>query len=332
MDIRRITTDTDRAGWKAFVSANPHGTLWQSPEWETYQQALGRETRVYGAYEGPDLRAAALVVIDRTLGGFCTWDIPRGPLWTPGDELWAVRLVECIQGDARKSKGLSLYLSPPTALNAHSGQRTASPRREQPEATRMIDLRSDEEAILAQMKPKGRYNIRLALKHGVRVEPSADLHAWYRLVRSTTERDKFTGLPPASYQAFLGHLPGAFLLLAYAPPSSREDPRKPIAGLLGVIWKDQGIYYYGASDHAYRALMAPYLLQWEAMRHCRAAGCRSYDLLGIAPEGSPDTHPWAGISRFKAQFGGSVITYAPEQQIILRPLLLNLLTLKRRFF
>ncbi len=115
-------------------------------------------------------------------------------------------------------------------------------------------------------------------------------------------------------------------MLAYGP----EDEAKPIAGLIGVIHGPAGIYYYGASSYASRALMAPYALQWEAIQHCKRNGCVSYDLLGVAPvHGGPD-HPWAGISSFKEKFGGAFLTYPPEQQIVLKPFVLKLLLLKRK--
>jgi len=83
-----------------------------------------------------------------------------------------------------------------------------------------------------------------------------------------------------------------------------------------VIWNGTGVYYYGASSYEDRALMAPYLLQWEAMKICKAEGCTKYDLLGIS---HPDTKkdPWEGISDFKRKFGGEVITYPPEQVLML---------------
>ena len=105
---------------------------------------------------------------------------------------------------------------------------------------------------------------------------------------------------------------------------------KPIAGLIGVIWEKTGIYYYGASSYEHRALMAPYLLQWEAMKYCKAQGCTQYDLLGIAPPDAGTDHPWQGISGFKEKFGGKVVMYPPEQMMVLRPVMQKLLTLKRK--
>ena len=76
--------------------------------------------------------------------------------------------------------------------------------------------------------------------------------------------------------------------------------------------------------------MAPYLLQWEAMRLCKAKGCETYDLLGISPsEPKPEPDSWSGLTRFKQQFGGTVEIYPPEQEIIFRPLVKRVLRWKR---
>ena len=361
MNIRILKTPEDFACYDVWVKSHPHGSLWQSLEWKRYQETLGREVRVYvGEGEG-NILASALVVIDRTTGGFSTWDVPRGHLWLASSfQLLALRnvvhaLLDTIIRDAREDYCLALYLSPPSPLDIaksypfgelRAGQLEASPRHERPEATRIIDLTKSEEEILAQMHQKGRYNIKVAQKNCVRVEQSHDVEAFYELLRETAKRDGFQTLPLKAYRAFLECLPGSFLLLAH------ERSHKPIAGLLGTTWNRTGLYYYGASDYTYRTLMAPYALQWEAMRLCKAKGCAQYDLLGVMPP-SPLTlalspsfakapagrrgereflHPWAGVSTFKEKLGGTVMTYPPEQQIVLRPLLWKLLQWKRKVF
>ncbi len=298
--------------------------MWQSLEWKEYQEALGRQTRLYGVLENDEIVASALVVIDRTSFGLGAWDIPRGPIWENGAS-GVGELLEQIVTDAKDHKCLSIFLSPtaPLSPTPHAPLPSPSPRHEQPEATRIVDISKDDEAILAQMHQKGRYNIKVAQKNGVSVRLSREIQAYYDLMKQTGERDRFGIKPLSHYKAFLERLPGTFLLLAY-----KEET--PIAGLLGCVYGDTGIYYYGASSHEHRALMAPYLLQWEAIQYCKKQGCTSYDLLGVAPEGSGDSHPWAGISWFKEKFGGAFITYPPEQQIVLRPFASMLLRLKRK--
>jgi lipid II:glycine glycyltransferase (peptidoglycan interpeptide bridge formation enzyme) len=333
-----LTDPADLRGYEEYLQNASGRSLWQSLEWRGYQESLGRGTRVYGRKNDKgEFSAIALVVIDRTAFGLSTWDIPRGPL--SGDPREAAVLLEEIIGDAQEDHALSLYVSPPGALSAFSYQLSA--RAEQPEATLVLDLTLSEDALLAQMKPKGRYNIGVAKRHGVRVEESHDIAAFYRLLRETARHDGFTALPKLHYECFLRELPRSFLLLAY-PPAPQPSPRlrlagsSPIAALLGVIWEATGIYYYGASDYRARALMAPYLLQWEAIKRCKAAGCTAYDLLGIAPGGYElqavsFEHPLTGVTAFKRQFGGREVCYPPEREIVLRPVLKRLLHWKRKF-
>lgn len=326
VEIRLLTSAEDLASWDAFVQASPQGSLWQSKEWKGYQEALGRQTRVYGAFQGQQMVACALVVIDRTTGGLCTWDIAKGPLTKSEEKDMHPLLVQIVE-EAEADKAMILYFSPSKGATLDVGHCSMrdSDRCEQSPATRILDLTKTHEEILAQMHQKGRYNIKIAQRDGVTVRPGtpSDIDAFYGILRATGARDVFTISQKSHYARFLTNLPNSFFLLA-------EHEGTPIAGFIGVCWNGTGYYYYGASDHAKRALMAPYLLQWEAMKICKERGCARYDLLGIAPVGSGPDHAWAGISSFKEKFGGEVIAYAQEQQVMIRPFLWNLLKLKRR--
>lgn len=322
MDTRIVTDEQGLALYDTRLRASLHGTLWQSAAWARYQRALGRSVRIYERGG-----ASALVIIDRTVGGFSTWDIPRGPLWSGQWSTVSDELLQRIIDDAKADGCMELTLSPVAALPTDRYPLTASLRHVHAEATRIIDLRPAEADILAQMHPKGRYNIGLAEKHGVTVREGGaeDVDVFYGLLETTGSRDGFKISQKSHYTRFLDALEGSFILIA----SSAE---KPVAGLIGVIWNGTGIYYYGASSYEDRSLMAPYLLQREAMRLCKAAGCTTYDLLGISPDSAPYEDPWRGITDFKRKFGGTVMTYPAEQSLIFRPIVKRMLDLKRKIF
>ncbi len=341
MEIRRFSAVADLENYDHWVRLHPHGSLWQSTAWQQFQEACGREVRIYVVEAEGKIHAAALVVLDRTHAGLCTWELPRGPLWSVGREADAQALLTYVIAQAKREKCLSLTFSPPIPLNVPTVPTTLSHRHVHPETTRILDLTRTPEEILAQMKPKGRYNIGIAERDGVIVELSQDAAAFAALARETGKRDGFTPHGGTYYECFLRHLPGSFLLLAYGPDGTKMQQEAagktretgsasaPIAGLFGVLWEKTGIYYYGASSYGARRRMAPYALQWKAMQHCKAQGCSRYDLFGIAPEGAPD-HPWSGVTDFKSKFGGTSMSYPPEQQIILKPLLHHALQLKRK--
>ncbi len=332
MRVRTLTSGEDLRRYSEWVLTHPQGNLWQSLEWKRYQESLGRLVKIYVTEEAEHITASAMVMIDRTVFGLSTWDIPRGPL--SSYELLAmsdekkILFLEYIFQEAKKDRCFALYLSPPPSLKAQSSKLKASPRCEQLESTIVIDVSQSEDSILTQMHQKARYNIKTARRHGVAVsEHTGDdqkaLDSLYTLLTQTAARDGFTHLPKSHYEAFLKHLEGSFFLMAW-------HNQKPVAGLLGVMWKDLGFYYYGASSYEHRQLMAPYLLQWEAMLHCKKAGCTRYDLLGIAPEGTGSDNPWAGITEFKRKFGGTIVNYPQEQMIVLKPMTKKLLEWKRK--
>lgn len=342
MAIRLLTSAGDLALYEAWIKQHPQGTLWQSLEWKKYQEALGRSVLLYAVTSDrlpvtgseDDIAASAMIVVDKTTGGFSTWDIQRGPLLASSFQLSASEeFFDVILKDAKQDKCLSVFLSPVKKLEARSYRLTSSVRHEQPEATRILDLTVPEEEILKQMHQKGRYNIKVAEKNGIRIEKSHDVEAYAKLASDTAKRDGFSGGSVRRYKTFLEKIPGSFLLLAYT-----ADHQSPVAGLIGVVHGKTGIYYYGASDYAHRALMAPYLLQWDAIKRCKKAGCERYDLLGIAPptnspitdDRSPILHRWSGISDFKAKFGGTVIAYPVEQEVVLKPAVKMLLQMKRK--
>ena len=349
--IKELLTNEDLSAYKEWLISHPQNNLWQSLERKQYLEAIGKTVRIFTANDDDKIVASAMVMVDRTSFGFSTWDIARGPLWKEGFDDVVGKLIEHIAQEAKKDKCLALYLSPYEELQITSyqpsprlrlaGKLQVSPRYIQAEATRIIDITKSEEEILSQMHSKGRYNIKVAKKHGVTVEKSNDIDAYFELAKKTGVRDKFTIQTKEKYQEFLKNLPGAFLLLAYKEAEeAREEVANcklqvtnyPIAGLLGVTYGKSQIYYYGASNYDYRAFMAPFLLQWETILYAKEKGCTSYDLLGIAPLDAGDCHPWKGISSFKEKFGGNVVSYPKEKMIVLKPVLNKLIEYKRKVF
>ena len=64
----------------------------------------------------------------------------------------------------------------------------------QPGRTIVLDLTPDEDTLLANMKEKWRYNIRLAGRKGVQIrvaETVEDVQHWYGLLQTTSIRDRF---------------------------------------------------------------------------------------------------------------------------------------------
>jgi lipid II:glycine glycyltransferase (peptidoglycan interpeptide bridge formation enzyme) len=172
--------------------------------------------------------------------------------------------------------------------------------------TTLVDLTAGEDEILGRMKSKGRYNIRLAHKRGVRVRSGGaeELEKFYALYQETARRDGINIHALSYYQALFDHCaayPGQELRLYLA-----EYEGKTLAANIVLFRKSAATYLYGASSNGDRQVMAPYALQWRAMTDAKAYGCSEYDLFGIPPKADPN-HPMAGLYLFKTNFGGRII-------------------------
>ena len=175
------------------------------------------------------------------------------------------------------------------------------------------------------MKPKCRYNIRLAEKKGITVRAWDDIPAFHEMMTATGGRDKFGVHSQEYYQRAydLFHPKGTCELLV------AEFEGEPLASLMVFANGKRAWYVYGASNDMERNRMPTYLLQWEAIRWAKARGCDEYDLWGVPDENEETLESqfesrhdglW-GVYRFKRGFGGEVKRAAQAVDRVYNPLL-----------
>ncbi|MCL2266138.1 MAG: peptidoglycan bridge formation glycyltransferase FemA/FemB family protein [Treponema sp.] len=176
----------------------------------------------------------------------------------------------------------------------------------QPPDTVIINLDAACEEILAQMKPKWRYNISLAAKKGVNTEVcgAEKIEIFYSLLKETAARDGLAIHKIDYYKTLFDVCAGKQNVKIYLYLASHDSD---VLGAIAVLFRGSyATYLYGASSNKKRNLMASYALQWKAMRDAKDSGCVYYDLFGIPPYDDPN-HPMEGLYRFKTGFGGSII-------------------------
>jgi lipid II:glycine glycyltransferase (peptidoglycan interpeptide bridge formation enzyme) len=193
----------------------------------------------------------------------------------------------------------------------------------QPLRTIMLDLDEvDEATLLGRMKPKWRYNLRLAERKGVTIRPATsadDIRAWYRLYEITGERDQF-GIHTLDYYLRVWEL--------FAPRNEvclllAEYQGELLAGIFVGLFARQAIYLYGASSNEQRQLMPNYALQWAAIRWAQQQGAHQYDLWGI-PDTDDENEAMAGVYRFKNGWGGRIVRFVGSYEFSYHPLIMNL--------
>ncbi len=287
-----------------------------------------------------DVIAAAMVLKRRIpIGGFAArlniLYVPKGPLMDWSDELLRERVLDDLQSFAKKQGAIFLKIDPdvvlgtgmpewsPTSPDVGVGERqnnggqavmSALKRRGwrfssdqiQFRNTVMIDLSPSEDEMLARMKQKTRYNVRLASKKGVtvRVGNQGDLLMLYKMYAETSLRDGFVIRDEGYYQTVW-----QTFMASEAPtcePLIAEVDGEPVAAIFVFYFAGRAYYIYGMSREVHREKMPNYLLQWEAMRRARAAGCSLYDLWGAPDEFNESDSMW-GVFRFKEGLGGQVV-------------------------
>ena len=317
--------DQDRAVWDAFIRERPECFL-QAWDWGEFQRAAGRGVRRFAVREADRLLAAAQVIEHRLPLGLRYWYVPRGPVLDAGlagreAEVLAC-LLEQLRVRARERGCVFVRLDPafgpekdgllrPMGLRPLAGS-------VQPRDTLLVDLKKSEEELLAGMKQKTRYNLRLSEKKGVEVTASgfdeAALAEFWRLTAETAARDGITVHAENYYRRMLATLAGGGLdCRLYVARSAGRT----LAANLVLFFGGWAVYLHGASSNEQRQLMAPYLLQWRQMRDARARGCHTYDFWGITL--GDDNPKWAGITRFKRGFGGREQSYAGAYDLPVRP-------------
>ena len=252
---------------------------------------------------------------------------PKGPVLDWTNESLRNRVLNDLQSLAKKQGAIFLKMDPDVVLGTgipngggdvidNGGQAVMSELERrgwrlssdqiQFKNTVLIDLHPSEEEILARMKQKTRYNIRLAEKKGVlvRIGTLEDLDMLYKMYAETSVRDRFVIRDNGYYQT------------VWKTFMSSEEPTcepliadvdgEPVAGIFVFYFAGRAYYVYGMSRNAHREKMPTYLLQWEAMKRAKAKGCDVYDLWG-APDVFDESDSMWGVYRFKEGLGGEVV-------------------------
>jgi peptidoglycan pentaglycine glycine transferase (the first glycine) len=312
--------------WSAFLTKHFAAHLLQSGEWGELKSAFGWEA--VHIVEG---ETGAQILFRRLPLGFTFAYLPKGPVTasTPGPGFWSAVDQAC-----RSRGAVFLKVEPdgwegefqPSVFNRQAF--VSSPQHIQPHSTLVIDLHGSEDEVFNRMKPKTRYNIRLAGRKEVVVHPSNDIENFYRVMTVTGQREEFHVHSQEYYRrAYELFYPKGMCELFAADFQGRT-----LATLMVFAHGKQAYYFYGASSDEERNRKATYPLQWEAIRWAHARGCEEYDMWGIPDEAKDIDEDEAearedglwGVYRFKRGFGGSVKRAIPTMDRVYNPLLYKL--------
>ncbi|MEI7554326.1 peptidoglycan bridge formation glycyltransferase FemA/FemB family protein [Candidatus Chlorohelix sp.] len=336
-----LVDSTQRHLWDEFVATHPAGHLLQCYAWGEFKKLhQWQPLRVAITEQGSERILAGAQILFRQMAGLSVAYIPRGPVVDWSDKRLVNVLLELLRKAARRRRAIYLKIEPNLFDNVTldkylTTELSFRPSSEsvQPAATIRLDLLQTPAQLLERMKPKTRYNIRLAERRGVTcrladLSNPADFEAFYRLMEATGQRDSF-GIHSANYYR------DAWRIFQEASPEGgkgalwlAEFGGEIVAGVMVFVFGAESAYFYGASSNEHRREMPTYLLQWRAIQWAQQQGALWYDFWGIPENIGEDSDEreeleqknvrdglW-GVYRFKLGFGGEVVRYPGAYDLV----------------
>lgn len=325
----RILRDEDRPLFERALTTFTLGDYAQSWEWGDLKRRTGWEPLRLGVFDTRSVRLVASVLVRKVPVPLADWTLlycPRGPASDPEDWDAFHAFLQGVRALGRELRAILLKIDPDLedssearwmlrSLGMRRGRRRGAFEGFLPRHVARLDIVLNPMETFSAFHPKGRYNVRLAYRRGVRVVEGGpgDLPAFYRLLEETARRQRFFLRDYAHikdlYDTFVAGGKGC-LLLAFRQGTL-------LAGALIVLSGRKASYLLGASSTAGREHMPAYLVQWEAIHWAQEKGARMYDFLGIgdpARRGALD-----GLWAFKSKFGSRPVSFVGEWDLPLDP-------------
>ncbi len=290
----------------------------QTWAWGEARKATGHQVIRLGVFDNQDLvRAWMMTIHSIPKFGRNLLYFPRGPL--PDQQI-----TQAIITEGQKHSAVFAKLEPNVYVPMTENQDPQSQLRDlEQQLTQLgylpgkplftpynfiINLAQSQDQLLANMKPKTRYNVRLAEKKGVTViEDNSDqaFNTYLELMAETTSRQKFYAHDAGYHRQVWTHMHSAGI----AHLLTAQYQNQTLAAWILFIWKNKLYYPYGASSREHKQVMANNLMMWQAIKFGQQHQCHTFDLWGTAGLDPQPTDPWYGFHRFKLGYGPQTVKY-----------------------
>lgn len=297
----------EKNNWECFVLSDKNRSFLQSWNWGEFQRSMGEKIFRLGIFEKEKLVGVALIIKVHAKRGnhfIC----PAGPLINWKNQNHLQILIEHLKKLGKKERVSFIRIRPPLEdkkenrhLFKNLGFRSA-PMHLHAERTWFLDIRLNEETLLANMRKTTRYLIRKAMREGIEIVESkkiGDIDHLARLQQETVGRHKFVSFSKEHFknmlQVFSKDNQASLFLAKYR--------RKIISAAMIMFYGQEVTYHYAATSSKYPKVPSSYLLVWKAILEAKARNFKIFNFWGIAPPGKVD-HRFAGVTLFKKGFGG----------------------------
>ena len=324
--MKLVEFTEEQATYQSLVQIN--GSFLQDWQWGEFQESLEKKVLRFGILEQEELVFVASGYMQQ-LKSKSYFFLPYGPIVKASELSRFNDLMQffCLKLKEKYPELIFVRFEPlqVTSEIIKSAKKSIDLN---PHQTLILDLQKTEEQLLSAMHPKTRYNIKVALKHGVEIEASNELTKdALNLLLQTSKRAGIRSFDSDYYTK----------LVQYFAENKEISVKVYIAKHLGdllavniiLIYKQQnlGTYLFGGSSDQKRNLMAPYLLHWQIIQDLKKQGIEKYDFWGVETD---PKHSWYGFSKFKLGFGGEVVKYAGTWDYVLNQAWYNVYIIIRK--
>ncbi|MFO5527196.1 MAG: lipid II:glycine glycyltransferase FemX [Cuspidothrix sp.] len=303
LTIRELTKQ-DQENWQTLINNSQFSSFMQTWTWANFKEIEGYKTFRYGLFLNNHLVGGCIYYLYPHTNKANLLIAPGSPILPENNPEAGMNLIlKTAEKLAQTLGGIAFRIEPnwqekPPYLQGF----VRAPADLLPNETLLIDLRPNHEQILAAMKPKGRYNIRICQRYQVNMEfshNSQNIPVFYDLFWETSQRQKFFAEP----YGFFINLCQTLFTAQMAEIGLATWKGEILAAILVVYCGKNATYLYGGSSLLHKKVMASYGLHWEAMQRAKIRGCQFYDFYGFSSESN---HTYTKFSQFKSKFGGKV--------------------------
>ena len=279
----------------------------QSKEWEQLQKDLG-EPSFYREEEG-----FKYLAIKKHIPGGCYLYLPYGPVAETAKGFKDA--MKDLQELGKQENAVFIRIEPRNPDFVKSFPKNTKKSHDlNPKETWVLDLTGSEEEYKGKLPSRLLRYYRNKEKNGITIETSKnpdDIKYLLELQKALAKEKKISTFSEIYLKTELKQ-PFATLYLV------KQENQIIAAGL--VFDHDKTRYnLQGAQTDEGRKLHATGILTIKLIEDAREKGLELFDFWGIAPEGAPSTHPWAGFTNFKKTFDGREVDFAGTYDVILKP-------------
>lgn len=187
-----------------------------------------------------------------------------------------------------------------------------------PKETWLLDLSGTDEELKKKLPSRLLRYHRNAEKNGIKIVESHDPEDIKHLLKLQTALAKEKGINTFEEKYLKTEAAQPFSTIYLVEYTSPETKKTDIVAA-GMVFDDKTTRYnlQGAQNDQGRKIHATGILTIQLILDAKKKKLKTFDFWGIAPEGAPANHPWAGFTNFKKTFAGYEKDYFGTHDLIL---------------